>query len=396
MPKYCSSCGAANQNGAAVCFRCRRPLNPSGTPLPNNQNSRNRRVPNIPYQAISNPQSRAVQKSPKLIFALIGGVAIIGILSAIILTIGKILFPSAPSERWIAENVPQELKAYLYEGDEYMSEVDSVIINKEYTNDDICIQECTVCLTNEDNCLTRTVYLHLEAAKMDSHKFYLNSWSETKPETYTCSQELGEQKAEAYIENNEYRLGEPHYSFDEDNTMITATYSADADYTYLNVSGTVKYTSHLSGQVDIGNYPHEFTWKTDDFDVSSVTSKWKIAGDWSGETDEYRVNIHIEKANGNNSWSWSGKAYYYTYDGRERFYPGEGTLSYDNTQETFYNFYEIKNSSDICSPKKAHLPFVLDFSSLPSGWAHLKITFTPEAATIAMANGDNAQALIKR
>lgn len=393
MPKYCSSCGAANQNDAAVCFRCRKPLNPSGTPLPNSQNSRNRRVPNAPYQAVLNPQNRAVKKSPKRVFAIIGCIATIGILSAIILTIGRSLFPSAPSEKWIAQNVPQEIKEYIYEGDAYMSEVDSVIINKEYTNDDICIQDCTICLTDEDNRLTRTVYLKFETAKMDSHKFYLNSWSETEPETYTCSQELGEEIAEAYIKNEGFRLGKPQYSFDEEDNIITATYSADADYTYLKVSGTAEYTNYLSGQIDIGNYPHEFAWNNDDFDVSSVTGKWKIAGKWSGETDEYRVNINIEKANGDNSWSWSGKAYYYDIIyGGEDFYPGEGTLSYDNTYETFYDLYEIKDSSDICSPKKAHLPFVLNFSNSMFSWVNLKVTFMPEAATI----GDDAQALKKR
>lgn len=325
MSKICTSCGAMNSENAVVCSRCGKSLGMAMNNSVNNQYMNNNMNSfNSGSNSAHQYASAKTVKSKKHLFIII---AIVGILVAMTVTFVVIKTSDrAPSEDWLKENIPQELLTYTWNNETCTPSIESLTVERRNTEDDMDDAFCVVHLADEK--IERTLYVEIMSVKYDEGGWGLTSWNEYKTEEYKIKEEFVKKLEEQYVEENNYFIKNPQYTFSDNNNKMTVCYDASADYKYLSITGQVTRDYELS--FDNETYPHEFSWRGSSYDLSNTYFGWKIDGKWSGKIDDYHhdydLELEIEELEGDYEFRYSGNIYFDTTTGKRITHSGEGTF----------------------------------------------------------------------
>lgn len=252
--------------------------------------------------------------SKKGIICLVAAIA-----AAIIVIVACILIFSkgkAPSESWLKDNMPDDIKEYTVHmdvsshTDKMTANVTEVNILKEKTSKDENIQQCEVTL--EDEYAKRVEFLEIRTKPMDGGDYDITSCTAKQKEQFTMKAKLVELGANQIIKDMGYKLRKPVVKINGMKT--TVTYSANIEEEYYDVEGVAKYSNSLFHDDDDGesfgsDFPRHYNWAysgEEAFDASSLSCKLNIDGKWKGVVDDsYKVSINF-KNKGGYDYAWSG------------------------------------------------------------------------------------------
>ena len=255
-------------------------------------------------------------------------IAIVGILAALAVTFVVVkTSDSVPSEDWLKENIPQELLTYKWNDETCTSSIESLTVERRNTEDDMDDVFCVVHLADEK--IERTLYVEMMSAKYDTGGWGLTSWNEYKTEEYKIKEEFAKKLEEQNVEENDYFIKNPQYTFSDNNNKMTVCYDASVECKYLAVSGQVTRDYELS--FDNETYPHEFSWKGSAYDLSNTYFAWLLDGKWSGKFDSYDIERNLElkiesRSEGEYGFEYSGKMCYETDAGEREEDSGSGSF----------------------------------------------------------------------
>ena len=276
-----------------------------------------------------------------------------------------------PDENWFMENLPEEITTYTMKDQSYQSEVTSLEIEKRVIDEGFETAYCKIVLDDEN--LSRTLYLILSASYYDQ-SWHLFSYQEYQEEEVTPLKGVSESflmdelSACGYTGISNYRedlsgLSEKHWSADCD---------VSQEYTYLTLGGSLHFEAEFIDHQMEDAFPRSYGWITGT-DASGLTRDWKIDGNWTGATDDYRLELSIS-SNGDGTFTWNGRCLFDTSDGREEAYEDGGVV--ENGME-----YEEK------------LKDVEDMGwswSFWCGYPYCTLTLTPDDVYISIS-GDTAE-----
>lgn len=251
--------------------------------------------------------------SKKGIICLVAAIAaVIIVIVACILIFSK---GKAPSESWLKDNMPDDIKEYTVHvdvsshTDKMTADVTEVKILKEKTSKDENIQECEVTLVDEY--AKRIEHLEIRTKPMDGGDYDITSYTALEKEQFTMTPKLVELGANQIIKDIGYKLRKPVVKID--GMKATATYNANIQEEYYTVEGVAKYTNYLShddeGDSFGSDFPRHYNWTSsgeEAFDAKSLRCTLNIDGKWKGVVDSsYKVNITF-KNKGGYDYNWSG------------------------------------------------------------------------------------------
>lgn len=293
--KQCMNCGMSHSDDKMFCANCGSQL--QGFPNMNmgmqnqgmgmmNQGMgmQNQGMP-IPQMSLSTPpvmnSSKPAPKKKSSKKVVIGIVVALLVLAVAGVAVFFILKGSMPKEEFYADNLPEELLEYEFEGDEYTSELSEVKVIKQEKNDGVVEAECEIVV--DDDMMTRTLYYTFTCEKEDG-EWEITEYSENEEAFITAKEELAEIIVSDYeLENiSNFEI----ISQNEDSTFVFS-YDVDDSYSILDLEGTITF------DVDVNAYD------TDDIDYyyipqideTELVAKWDIEGSYYDDTSSQNVII---------------------------------------------------------------------------------------------------------
>lgn len=322
MAKFCTRCGKQCLDNAMICPGCGQMLSASGITYPNNSTNMNGNANGFPSNSMGKQMNHNVRNGIVIAVA-IGCVA----LFAGLILIAFMLFNSkGPTEKWIKDNLSEDVYVYELDYEEHTSTLSDIEIINSYQQADTYYVDFKVLL--EDEYLCRELVFHYSLAKQGVNDWVILS-NELDKENSTVTVQLNAVKkcADTYLTNLGYKIDDDMYiTSDIVDDDLYCEYNINESYEYFEAKGLLVYDAYLV--YDIFSCPQSFILN-EELDVSAVNYEWKIAGTWEGESDGYRVVMNIIPE-GDHTYSWNAECFYDNIYGEVSSYTDEGVFKYGN------------------------------------------------------------------
>ncbi len=182
--------------------------------------------------------------------------------------------PAPPDEKFIAQNIPEEIKTVSIDdpfdaanADVYSMDVKSVSIEKRQTNGKEDTAYCTVEMENDYYCFTKSIVTYY--TYYDKGGWTLDLYNEYSPPSWRIKgcPFSKDKVAELVSEHSILNANDP--AMDTDSGTVQFTYDVKDEYENLTVEGTVAVNFVFDGS----------SWKYE-VDTDAVELNWNIVGHW--------------------------------------------------------------------------------------------------------------------
>jgi|GEM_PF-5761145 len=247
-------------------------------------------------------------------------------IGAVLVTLIAVVFmlPSCgsfvPSERQIAKMLPSKILTYEVAGTTgtYVSEVESLVIERRQTRENRDFADCKITLTDEY--LRRTIYLTLHLEYYNKGGWMVDSWERydndkieiLKP--FESPDEVRQVLEKQGFSNLSFVQSDSGAEVGVDESFYQYVYEVNDTYENVTFSGAIVVSGVIS-QYSISNYdPSSFLyrWDRENYPVN-LEVEWDIVGSWYAQIENRKVSFEILSYNSSTgvvAWSIEDGTYF--------------------------------------------------------------------------------------